>query len=251
MLRNFLIVGTQRTGSTALVRSMTFHPEIACGGEWTQHAAPHRKLRVAEESLSGHFTVLSPGQRRRIEQAFGEGTRWLGFKLLFRSSGAWIGHPRYAPALWLDRFGAFSRWIAARPSLHVIQIVRNDPMEWLKSKYLADTTRSYVGKAYPEGMTVEIPVKEALRRLAAKRWIDGTLSRLSESNPYICVSYEEFLKSNRDVVFKLMEFLQCDTGKLNEFDYRKQQRQSRRTAADYISNYHQLIAALRSSQLAG
>ncbi len=85
---NFLIVGTQRTGSTALVRSMTFHPEIACGGEWTQHAPSHRKLWTAEQSLSANFAVLTAPQRRRIELSFGEHTRWLGFKLLFRSSGS-------------------------------------------------------------------------------------------------------------------------------------------------------------------
>jgi hypothetical protein len=149
MLRNFLIVGTQRTGSTALVRSLTFHPDIACGGEWTQHIAPHRKLRVAEQSLSADFKVLKEKQRERIEQVFGQQTRWLGFKLLFRSSAKWVGHPRFAPALWFDRFDAFTRWIADRRELRVIHIVRTDPIEWLKSKYLADTTHFYTGKEYP------------------------------------------------------------------------------------------------------
>ena len=229
---------------------MTFHPEIACGGEWTQNAPSHRKLWTAEQSLSANFAVLTAPQRRRIEQSFGEHTRWLGFKLLFRSSGKWLVHPRVAPALWFDRFGAFLRWIAARPTLHVVHIVRNDPIEWLKSKYLADTTHFYTGKEYPDDLTIEVPVGEALRRLHAKRWIDQKLSGLSESNPYLCVCYEELLESNRNIVFKLMEFLRCDKSKLREFDYRRQIKQAKRTASDYISNYQQLVDAIQRSQFA-
>jgi hypothetical protein len=146
--------------------------------------------------------------------------------------------------LWLDRFDAYLRWQAARPAIHVIHIVRKDPVEWLKSKYLADKSRSFKGREYPEDIMVEVPIREALRRLATKRWIDSCLSQLSRSNPYICVSYEDFLESDRTIVFKLMKFLDCDVGKLREFDYRKQTKQSKRSACDYITNYQQLVAAL-------
>jgi hypothetical protein len=250
MLRNFLIVGTQRTGSTALVRSLTFHPDVACGGEWTQHVPSHRKLWVAEQSLSTNFKVLSETQRNRIENVFSQETRWLGFKLLFRSSAKWIGHPKYAPALWFDRFEAFTRWIAARPELHVIHIVRSDPIEWLKSKYLADTTHFYTGKEYPRDLKIEVPVKEALRRLQTKRWIDEKLAGLEVSNPYRCVRYEEFAESNREIINMLMAFLDCDTKRLREFDYRKQVKQARRSASEYIANYRQLAHAIQTSNFA-
>ncbi len=250
MFQNFLIVGTQRTGSTALVRSLTFHPDVACGDEWTQHVPAHRKFQVTEKTLAGDFSALTGLQRKRIEPAFGPQTRWLGFKLLFRSSDKWLIHPRLAPALWLDRFGGYLHWIARRPSLHVIHIVRNDSVDWLKSKYLADTSRAYAGKAYPEDLTISIPVREALRRLATKRWIDGQLSLLRRSNPYLCISYEDFLESDRAVVERLMAFLDCDPARLRDFDYRKQRKQSRRQASDYITNYDALVSRLeRDGQL--
>jgi hypothetical protein len=241
---NFLIVGTQRTGSTALVRALMFHPEIACGDEWTLHVPPHRKFEVTERSLSGNFTDLTPPQQRRIALVFGAQTRWLGFKLLFRSSGIWLFHPRFAPALWLDRFENYLRWLAARPAVHVIHITRQDPVEWLKSKYLADKSGSTAGKVYPENMTIEVPIREALRRLRTKQWIDDRLAKLSRSNPYLHVSYEEFLRSDRSVVERMMKFLGCDAAKLREFDYRKHRRQSRRATRDYIANYDELTAAL-------
>jgi hypothetical protein len=244
VLKNFLIVGTQRTGSTALVRSLTFHPDIACGDEWTQHVPAHRKFQVTEKALAGEFSALTEGQRRRIEPVFGPDTRWLGFKLLFRSSDKWLLHPRFAPALWLDRFGSYLRWIAARPSLHVIHIVRNDSVDWLKSKYLADTSRAYAAKAYPEDLTINIPLRGALRRLETKRWIDRQLSLLSRSNPYLCISYEDFLESDRAVVERLMGFMNCDPARLRDFDYRKHRKQSKRPASDYITNYDTLYSRL-------
>jgi hypothetical protein len=244
MRQNFLIVGTQRTGSTALVRSLTFHPDIACGDEWTQRVPAHRKFQLTEKSLAGDFSLLTEAQRKRIEPVFGPHTRWLGFKLLFRSSDKWLIHPRFAPALWLDRFGSYLRWIAARPALHVIHIVRNDSVDWLKSKYLADTSRAYAARAYPEDLTITIPVGGAIRRLKTKRWIDDQLSKLSGSNPYLCISYEEFLESDRAVVERLMGFLVCDPARLLDFDYRKQRKQSKRPASSYIENFDELAKSL-------
>lgn len=245
VLRNFLIVGTQRTGSTALVRSLSFHPDIACGDEWTQRVPTHRKLNFTDRVLSGDFTLLTPAQRSRIEPRVGAGTRWLGFKILFRSSAIWFGGPQLAPALWFDHFGGFLRWIAARPSIHVIHVLRRDPVDWLKSKYLADKARAYAaGRTYPDGMTIDIPIAEAKKRLMAKDWIDERLAALCASNPYLCISYEEFLESDRAVVLKLMGFLDCDPENLGAFDYRKQLKQANRSAREYISNYDALVAAL-------
>jgi hypothetical protein len=245
---NFIIVGTQRTGSTALFRALNFHPEVACGSEWTQDVPAHRKLAVTERAIAGDFSVLPKLQRVRIERVFSPSTRWLGFKLLFRSSGLWLLHPRFAPALRLDRFGAYLRWIAGRPDLRVIHITRESPIEWLKSKYVADKSRAFAGRAYPDDITVEIPVGEALRRLAAKRWIDDCLAALSTTNPYLRISYEDFLESDRAIVAKMMNFLGCDPGKLHDFDYRKQRKQSGRSARDYVSNFEPLVAALKQNR---
>lgn len=244
MLKNFLIVGTQRTGSTALVRSMTFHPDVVCGGEWTQHVPAHRKFRVTEDSLAGDFSTLTAAQKKRIEPAFGPHTRWLGFKLLFRSSDKWLIHPRFAPALWLDRFGGYLRWIARRPAIRVIHITRSDSIDWLKSKYLSDASGAVAAKAYPEDLRITIPVRAALRRLETKRWIDDQLSQLAQTNPYSRVIYEEFLESNRAVVERLMTFLDCDPARLREFEYRKLRKQSRHHAREYIENYSELHSRL-------
>jgi hypothetical protein len=159
----------------------------------------------------------------------------------------WLVHPRFAPALWLDRFGAYLQWFASRPSIRIIHIVRRDPLEWLKSKYLADKSRAFAGREYPDGIKVHIPIGEGLRRLKTKGWIDRRLSQLSATNPYVRIVYEDFLESDRAIVSQLMEFLGCNPERLSDFEYRKQQKQSKRPAHEYITNYRQVVAALQET----
>lgn len=243
-MQNFVIVGTQRTGSTALFRSLNFHPEVACGSEWTLRVPALRKLRVMQAALAGDFAVLPTEERRRIERVFSERTRMLGFKLLFRSSAMWLGHPGFAPALWLDRLSAFLRWFSARPDFRIIHIVRRDPVEWLKSKYISDTVKAFAGKIYPDDIRVRIPVAGAMRRIVAKDWIDRRLEGLARTNPYVKVAYEDFLRSDADVVAQLMEFLARDPALLTQFDYRQHRKQSVKSARDYIVNFDEVVAAL-------
>lgn len=124
MFENFIIVGTQRTGSTALYQALNCHPDIACGGEWTQNIPWYKKIRVARQALRGNFTGLTARNQNLIRKVFHEQTRWLGFKMLFRSSDKWLLHPRFAPALQLDQLEPCLKWIGEQPNMHVIHVVR-------------------------------------------------------------------------------------------------------------------------------
>jgi hypothetical protein len=70
MVRNCMIVGTLRTGSTTLYHSLNFHPDIVCGGEWTQHITWYKKLPVAQRALGADFTMelskSNPIERRQL-----------------------------------------------------------------------------------------------------------------------------------------------------------------------------------------
>ena len=250
MAQNFLIVGTQRTGSQALRNAIDQHPDIACGEEWLHHVAFHRKVRAAERVLSGDFRDLAHWSEQQdfIRQSFSRDTPWLGFKVLFRSSDKWLGHPRFAPALMLDRLEAYLRWLRGRPDIHVIQLVRRNAIEWLKSKYLSRATGLYTHARYPEGLKVEIPVARAVRALQAKRWVDARLASLASSNPYHRIHHEDFLANNRCELTACLSFLGCDPGRLPG-DAVFVRPQSKGTAADYVRNYDDLLRALESRDL--
>ena len=80
---NFLIVGTQRTGSSALAEIINTHPEIACGWEWTEHMPYLNKLKALERGLAGDFRDLDQKTQRHIVESIKPETRWLGFRRLF------------------------------------------------------------------------------------------------------------------------------------------------------------------------
>lgn len=246
MLKNFLIVGTQRTGSQALSAAFNLHPQVVCGGEWTQRVTWLRKVSMAERALAGDFHGLisrRPELLKRFTTAFTSQTKWLGFKVLFSSSDKWLGHPRFAPALVKDRLEGHLGWLRSRPDIHIIQLVRRDTIEWLKSKYVARYTGLYTNKQYPEGTKIVIPVWAALRAAESKAWVDRKLMELASTNPHLLVSYEDFLADNRQELESCLEFLGCDPGMLPDSgEFRK--RQSKGSAADYIENYFELLAAL-------
>jgi hypothetical protein len=128
----------------------------------------------------------------------------------------------------------------------VIHIRRDDDIDWLKSKYLASSTGRYVAKPYPDGVKVRIPIRRALRRLRAKDWIDSRIATLADTNPYLRISYEEFVDERWASIELLMDFLDSDIDLISSIDYKKLKKQSRGSPRDYIENFSELTEAVSS-----
>ena len=240
---NFIIVGTQRTGSSALADAMGTHPHIACGWEWTQHGWFADKIRRAERGLNGDFSWLDLKNRAHMALVLNEETRWLGFRRLFRSSDKWLGHPRFSPPLWVDRFARHLHWLRSRPDIHVIHIVRSNNLEWIKSKTLSRENRAFVGRTYADN-PVSVDVSQALRRLASKNWVDRNLMSLADSNPYLRIEYEEFVADETGVLDRVFSLLNCDAN-LHPAREKRLQKQSLRETREYLSNYDELLETLK------
>ena len=210
-MKTFLIVGTQRTGSSAVAEQIGLHPEVTCGWESTNRVNPTKKLRVAEQVFRGDFHALNPKERCYLETEHDGCKRAIGFRRLFRASDKWLCKPSFAPALWIDRLEAHISWLQRyQPETHIIHIVRSDNLAWLQSMGLARASGKYVGAAYPEDLTIRWPLPEAYRRVAAKHWIGRRLSTLNRSNPYIRISYESFREKNHLEVGRVLAFLGLD-----------------------------------------
>ena len=248
MMKNFLVVGVQRTGSSALAESLAMHPHVACGWEWTKDVDWRYKIRAGQHALRGDFLSLPERHRAHMTEVFNSSIVWLGFRRLFRASGKWLIHPFFTPALWVDRLEAHLGWLRRRPDIHVLHIVRLNSLEWLKSVYMARLTSSYVGKEYSKSMKVHIPEREAVARLRTKNWVDTRLSTLENSNPYVRVFYEDLLKDRDRTGRTALMFMGCDPA-LMYVGAQQVQRQSRGAAADYIENHAQLSHALEKTGL--
>lgn len=244
-MQNFLIVGTQRTGSSALGDGLGLHPDVVCGWEWTVRAKPWDSIRLAERALKGDFNSLAVRHQEHMAGQHIAGDTVLGFRKLFRSASWWLIHPRFSPALWLDRFEGYLAWLRRHPDIKIIHIYRSDNMAWLKSKALSRKSGRYFGEAYQQDLTAAINVNEAKRRILAKNWVDSRLSTLGETNPYIEVCYERFLENNHVVLSEVLKFLGCDPDRLPELElHMRAKPQSKKGTQDMLLNYAELELAL-------
>lgn len=206
-MKKFVIVGTQRTGSSALAEAIGSHPRIVCGSEWTQLARFLDKIKIAERSLSEDFSVLTINHQQQIAAALTPSKQVLGFRRLFRSSDKWLCSPRYSPALWVDRLEDHLTWLSSRRDIHVVHIVRCDNLAWLTSKALSRETGMFFGQPYPENLEVSVEINSSLRRLKSKNWVDTRLKSLEETNPYLRIMYEDFRSDNRKHAERVISFL--------------------------------------------
>lgn len=247
-MKRFLIVGTQRTGSSAVAESLGLHPNVTCGWEWTLQTSRRKKFNAAENALSGDFSWLSRDDQEHMKEVHTQTKTWIGFRWLFSSSAKWILHPRFSPALWIDRLEDFIKWSSRRTDIHIIHIVRRDCLDWLKSVYLSKNLKLYSKNRYPDGIRVKIPIREAIWRLNAKKWVDSRLSVLNQSNPYLLIIYEDFLNNQKKVLTSALAFIECDYALLN-LDERILKKQSKKNTSEYIINYTDLSASLSKRDL--
>lgn len=246
-MKNFIVVGTQRTGSSALAELIGAHEKMVCGWEWTVRTNYIKKIRTAEQALSGNFDSLARKHRDYMTSVFESNTECLGYRQLFRSSHKWLWHPRYSPALYIDRLNAFKDWISGYTKLHVIHIVRKDNIAWLTSKSISNQTGKYTGEYQFDGKTY-INVEESIKRLKSKEWVDEQLAELSTTNPYHRVYYEDFKANNQEEVQKVYKFLGYDENDAN-LGAAKLKIQSKRSVTESVANYNDLKNALLKHRL--
>jgi LPS sulfotransferase NodH len=247
LMDNFLLVGTQRTGSSALAKLINMHEKILSGLEWTQKIPRGKKIKIAKEILSGNFTSFKGFDKNYVEKKNKNEIKWIGFKILFSSSNKWVIHPKFSIPLWADHFNEHLKWFKRNPDVHIIHIIRKNNIEWLKSVFLAKETKIYSGNVYPDGIKIEINIKNAIMRIKSKDWIDNSIQKLKKTNPYCQISYEKLLKDPKNVAKITTNFLKIYDN--IDFDKFKSIKQSKGHAQNYIKNFSELFKALEREDL--
>jgi hypothetical protein len=248
-MKNFILVGTQRTGSSALAEIIGFHPDIACGWEWTQHIPRRRKIQAAVQALEGDYSGLLENDQTHMRRIYDQHKTWLGYRRLFRSSDKWLFHPRYAPSLWVDKLEDHLRWLRSRSDIHVIHLRRDDNVAWLKSKYVSKESGRYVGASYPDNVEVTIPLREAVARIKSKMWVDQCLTSLQNSNPFYSVWYEDFSDDKITVAHAIYKFLNCSSHTVSLALDSGRKRQSSGPLSKGVTNYSDLVSKLHDMNL--
>ena len=244
--KQFVIVGTQRSGSGFLADLVNQHPEVHCGWEWGQKAAPYRKLAIADAAIDGDFSQLRSEEQTALESLDQAALKALGFRKLFRCSEKWLLSPSLSPALAWDRMGATINWIRQR-QFHVIQLVRADTLAWLNSKVNSKAANSFQGSDYSEAR-VEIQLAPALRRAESKQLVDNRLGELTQTNPYLRVDYEDCVATPGEVTRRIDAFLEVDPAARPE-SASTRTKQSNSRLEDQVLNYAALREALQERGL--
>jgi hypothetical protein len=249
-MKNFIIVGTQRTGSSALAEGISTHPKIACGWEWTQRVNALKLPTISKKALFNHeFDGLNEKNREYAQSIFREDLEYFGYRRLFRASSRWFLHPYFSPLVVIERLDWHLDWIVEN-QISVIHIVIADNLGWLKSKAVTKKTGSFSGEKYADDIQAEIAPSEALKRIKAKHWLDGKLASLKDRTPYIQVVYEEFKENNFTEVKRVIEFLGQDPALLPSLDTEmKLKPQSSKPDTEMLSNYVQLASVLEKNSL--
>lgn len=250
-MKKFIIVGTQRTGSSALGEAIGLHPNISCGWEWTVRESLFKAITVADNALSGNFNGLSDKHKQHLLSIYSSDTECLGYRRLFRANDKWFFSPKFSPSLFLEKFSGHLNWISENSDIHVIHIIREDNVNWLKSKAISRKTGSYFGQEYKEGETAGMNVSEALKRVEAKHFIDDRLSQLSETNPFIQISYEEFLSDNKFVAQEVIRFLGEDASLLPNLDevMLAKPQTGTKPVQSILENYQEIFNSLNTKEL--
>ncbi|HSG98128.1 MAG TPA: sulfotransferase [Woeseiaceae bacterium] len=248
-VKQFIITGTERVGSSTFANSLSYHSKIACGWEWSLRVPWWRRVKACRSAMHGDFRLLSKRHQDHMASEFSEESTCLGYRNLFRANDKWLKEPSWALSLYLDRFYDMTHWWQSDPAIHVIHIVRTNNLAWLRSKFVARKTSSFgAGNLYPDDLRLHIPVHRALKRVQMKQWLDLAISQISATNAYHVIRYEDMLTDRDSVVSDAQSFLGLEAELMPPAQI--PQRQSKGIPIEqHISNYEQLYAALESAEL--
>ena len=240
--RRYLIIGYQRSGTTAMHLILTGHPRVA---------AFHGELR--EPFFSRGLAAFNAGYLTDAEQAAGHG-------LLFDAlTGAHVDSTTtHRGAKTVCNSKAAARVIVETvrerlPDLAIVIIERRDLVAQFGSR--AMTHRSGVFHSWQKPDTKAVPAI-GLNRFEFERYATvvgetyAELARLAESQPYLKVFHEDFLADPEGLYAKVTDFLGLPPLAPDWFESKK----VLPDPASYIRNYDALTAILqrvRSEQATG
>lgn len=246
----FIVVGTQRTGSSAISEAIGTHPYIGCGWEWSQNIGPFRIPVASNEALfSSNYKYLDDSNRNHALSLQQKDLSCMGYRRLFRSTAKWLIKPELSPVYLFERLEWHLNWIVQN-QIPIIHIVRTNNLGWLKSKAITKKTGSFFGEKYDENIQADINPAEALKRIKAKHWLDNRLAKLKSQTPYIRVIFEDFCSDDLSETKRIVRFLGEDPGLLPVLEKEmKLKPQSSRSDAQMLSNYSELENLLNQNDL--
>lgn len=239
----FVILGTNRTGTTLIATSLNSHPEVVCHGEAFKTFLPRAPvdvddsgyLRYRQESLSrrlGHYVSRRLVVRAYLDRLYRPGPapeftcRAVGFKLMFNQLRQ-------------------SREIFAylqRNSIRAINVYRENSLKTWVSRLTARASGVFHASGSVQGAPVVVPLDDLIQRLerieAEKNaWVSLVGDRL----PLMRVCYESFVADQAGEAESMLRFVGVACLPLHS----PLRKVGEDRLQDAIANYDEVAQALR------
>ncbi len=240
MVRQFVIVGTQRTGTTLIRTSLDSHPDLICSGEVFKGG------RRPYQHPDGYWAFCRASPRNRIRQYVARKRNVTDFltQLFSRPGAAAIGFKlMYSHSL---RYPEVVDFIRQR-GLSVIHVIRRNVLKTLISRDVARLTGVYhrTKETTEQGQAaITLDPATLIERLDAVAREERTWQeRLDGHAPIMKVSYEDFVNERELETQRLLQFLNLRFVELNS----PLQRISPTDMRLVIANYDEVATVLRGT----
>ena len=230
MSRPFILLATQRTGSSVLWRTLDTHPSLHVRGEMFMNGMEHPESYAACLGRPGRQLLarLTPAWsvRRYLDRFYADrsGVAAIGFKLMYS---------QLRPEIW--------SWLEAHEA-DVLHLVRHNPLKILISKAAAEATgRRHLApgeRHEPEPVALDVAsLGPSLDRITSQ--VEAHRARIAELH-HLEISYEELLDRPQALFDRCFGFLGVEP-QPTELALRKL---TPNTLRDALANYDEVAAAL-------
>ena len=250
VMKKFIILSSQRTGSGYLQECMNSHPDIACygeiligyGGEYKKMPPlllkRYRRLRTLWQVLfSG--ALLMPGRTVRDVFCSDEAiaSKAVGFRVMYNQ---------------LERNPLAMRAVLEQESVHVIHLQRRNLLKKYASHVLMHNHVRHGRKAahlYEKvsAVQVRIDLDAAIKYFRKEERVQQKYTEMFSNYPVLPLFYEDIVGAG-GIVFsertRILQFLELSDGEMRS----KQVKANPSQLEDYISNYEELRARLQDTK---
>jgi LPS sulfotransferase NodH len=244
---NFVVLSTQRSGSTWVVDMLTSHPRVVAYSELFMHGGEGKPKWGAENDLPYWQTYIQDKGGRRparpywlwhyLGEAFRErpGIDAVGFKLMY-SQLTRISRP-LMPALWLKR-------------VRIIHLIRRNALDVVLSKEAGAARGGRLHARdgnHVERVRLRLDIDDLLRRMTLhERAIAGARVRFKRVGlPYREVVYED-LAEDENAFASLFDFLGVEPAPVSS----SLQKLNPTAHEELIENYGEVREALEGTEFA-
>ncbi len=226
-MKKFLILSSQRSGSTYLQQLLNSHPEIIVGGEIFNNNPRHliEKEHITEELVNLKDTDPEEFLNHFFLSKAKSSTKLIGFRLFYEHG-------------WSQRESVWNIFKNI-PDLSLIHLQRKNYLKQFLSLKLAEKTSHWVRKKTEQPIEYEpilIDYRECIRYFRRQKRKAQRAVDFFENNEILDIFYENLAIDQNSETNKLLKFLEsrpvtlkCDLGKQNT-----------QSLSETISNYYQL-----------